>query len=222
MMRKDFYKLAIGHTLNDQAETILMRIIRGTSHTGLGGMRPYRADGIVRPLLDVSRDQVRAFLDKNHIRYCEDSSNDSLYYMRNRIRKTILPLLKGENPMIVNALMQLSKSVNRVEALITSLVLEKQADILLDHSKTFVVFDYTGFMELDIEIRNRIIKFHWYRLCLPGIDKHLQFRHLVSVDKLLGSAGNRFWEVHLPSEVIVKRQAGELVIERREDNDSRS
>ena len=92
-------KIATAHTADDNAETILMHLIRGTGLKGLGGISPVRGK-LIRPMLTVTRKQVVAFLKENHIPWIEDSSNGSDDFLRNRIRHHVMPLLRQENPRI--------------------------------------------------------------------------------------------------------------------------
>jgi len=91
-------KIATGHTLDDQAETVLLRLLRGSGWDGLAGIRPVRDGRIVRPLIDCSRAAVLAFLDSAGLPYCEDSSNADRRFLRNRVRHEVLPLLHLINP----------------------------------------------------------------------------------------------------------------------------
>jgi tRNA(Ile)-lysidine synthase len=101
--------VALGHHANDQAETVLFRILRGTGITGLAGI-PYRRDRLIRPLLDVWRHQIVAFLNKRKIPYFSDPSNDNRRFTRVRIRHDLMPLLARENPKLAEALCALAKS----------------------------------------------------------------------------------------------------------------
>ncbi len=88
-------KIAVAHHRDDQAETILYNLFRGTGLKGLGGMRPVR-DKIVRPLLSVGREEILAYLAEKGISYCEDSTNAQTDYVRNRIRSRILPEIREQ------------------------------------------------------------------------------------------------------------------------------
>jgi tRNA(Ile)-lysidine synthase len=85
-------RIAVGHTRDDQAETFLLKLIRGAGLTGLGSIYP-RKDAIIRPLLDVSRDDLRIFLESRGHAWVDDESNDDLENPRNRIRHRVLPEL---------------------------------------------------------------------------------------------------------------------------------
>ncbi len=94
-------RVATGHTRSDQAETVLFRFLRGSGTAGLAGIRPVTSEGIVRPLIEVERWEVRQFLLDRGIAYREDSTNASLQFARNRIRHELLPQIAREwNPAI--------------------------------------------------------------------------------------------------------------------------
>jgi tRNA(Ile)-lysidine synthase len=112
-------KIVTGHTLDDQAETVLMRIIRGTGPRGLGGIYPRivveHEDGeghgeIVRPLLGVRRRELEKYLVDRQQSWREDSTNADFKFTRNRLRKLVLPLLEREfNPAVVDSLTELAE-----------------------------------------------------------------------------------------------------------------
>ncbi len=99
-------KIATAHNLNDNAETVLFRLIRGSSAQGLSGIK-YKRDNIIRPLLDVSRSEIEKFLNRNGIKWCEDSTNKLLVYTRNKLRLSVFPQLNevssGAEKRIVSA-----------------------------------------------------------------------------------------------------------------------
>ncbi|MGH7259708.1 MAG: tRNA lysidine(34) synthetase TilS [Nitrospiraceae bacterium] len=97
-------KIALGHTADDQAETLLMWMLRGSGAAGLAGIRPIREGLYVRPLLSVSRAGVLAYLKAKGLAFRTDSSNAKPLYLRNRIRHELVPLLKQFNPAVVDAL----------------------------------------------------------------------------------------------------------------------
>ncbi len=96
--------IATGHTSDDQAETVLMRIYRGSGLTGLCGIKAVREDGVVRPLIKLHRENLTAWLEKNKKTWCEDLSNLDQKYKRNYIRHTVIPNLAKREPNIVEYL----------------------------------------------------------------------------------------------------------------------
>lgn len=100
-------KIATAHTADDNAETLLMHLIRGTGLKGLGGITPVHGR-IIRPMLSVTRADVESFLNEYYVNYIEDSSNNTDMFLRNRLRHHVLPLLKAENPRFAENLSQLA------------------------------------------------------------------------------------------------------------------
>lgn len=96
-------RIATGHTADDQAETFLMRLLRGAGVSGLSAIPPVR-DNIIRPLIDVTRGEVMAYIREHGLEFATDPSNAQSVYMRNRIRRDLLPLLRHFNPRVVETL----------------------------------------------------------------------------------------------------------------------
>lgn len=92
--------VALAHHADDQAETVLMRLLRGSGMTGLSGMAYKNARGYVRPLLDITRSEIEQYLNMRGLEWREDASNSDTIYLRNRIRHELLPLLETYNPAI--------------------------------------------------------------------------------------------------------------------------
>jgi tRNA(Ile)-lysidine synthase len=87
-------RIALGHTMSDQAETVLFRIVRGTGLTGLAGMLPVSSGGLIRPLLEITRDEVRDYAAQQGLAWREDVSNERREFRRNFIRLELLPMLR--------------------------------------------------------------------------------------------------------------------------------
>jgi tRNA(Ile)-lysidine synthase len=87
--------IATGHTMDDQAETVMMRIVRGTGLNGLRGILPLRDDGTVRPLLTIRKQELLEWLAARSIDYRQDGSNSDLHLFRNRVRHTLIPVLEA-------------------------------------------------------------------------------------------------------------------------------
>lgn len=100
-------RVALGHQADDQAETVLFRILRGTGLRGLAGI-PYVRPPYVRPLLDVSRSQILAYLRRRSLPFVADPSNSDPRFARARLRDTVLPALRRENPRVGEALRRLA------------------------------------------------------------------------------------------------------------------
>lgn len=101
-------KIATAHTADDNAETVLLHLIRGTGLKGLGGITPVNGN-IIRPMLNITRAEVEGFLEEWCLAHIEDSSNDTDAYLRNRIRHHVMPLLKAENPRLAENLSSMAQ-----------------------------------------------------------------------------------------------------------------
>ncbi len=94
-------KIALGHTMNDQAETVMIRLLRGSGPPGLSGIPPKRGDRIVRPLIEITRGEILAYLHEKGLNWMEDPSNRDPRFLRNRIRHQLLPLLQQYQPDLI-------------------------------------------------------------------------------------------------------------------------
>ena len=112
-------KIATAHTADDNAETVLMHLIRGTGLKGLGGITPV-AGKVIRPMLRVTRADVEAFLQEWCLTHIEDSSNGSDTFLRNRVRHRVMPLLKEENPKLAENLSKMALRLREDEILLSS------------------------------------------------------------------------------------------------------
>ena len=123
-------RVALGHQADDQTETVLFRILRGTGIAGLAGI-PYRRDPFVRPLLDITREDILGYLGRRSVPYVTDPSNANPHYARARLRHEILPRLRRENPRVDEALRSLARAATAgdtdIEGPITGLLAEVTA-----------------------------------------------------------------------------------------------
>jgi len=108
-------KIAVGHTRDDQAETVLMRMIRGAGMKGLGGISPVKdihGYKIIRPLIEVSRKEVEDFIAENDLKFRKDSSNEKTVFTRNKVRLELIPLLEKDfNPNIKEVLANMAENL---------------------------------------------------------------------------------------------------------------
>ena len=118
-------KIATAHTADDNAETVLMHLIRGTGLKGLGGIVPIRGN-IIRPMLTVTRQEVVAFLREQNLTWREDSSNAADVFFRNRLRHQLVPLMKEENPSLAQNLSDMALRLRDDEALLAAQVAKKE------------------------------------------------------------------------------------------------
>lgn len=120
---KRYVAIATAHHRDDQAETVLMRVIRGASIRGLGGIPPIGMHAgviVIRPLIECSRDEIRAFLSDNDIAFREDETNADIGILRNRLRHELLPVIERDyNPHVRDALTRLASIAAEEDALLS-------------------------------------------------------------------------------------------------------
>ena len=121
-------KIATAHTADDNAETVLMHLIRGTGLKGLGGISPAR-NNLIRPMLHVTRAEVEAFLAEYAVDYIHDSSNSTDEFLRNRLRHHVMPLLKAENPKLSQNLSAMALRLREDEQALSDLSRLEQPEV---------------------------------------------------------------------------------------------
>lgn len=122
-------KIAVAHNLNDQSETVLQRIIRGTGIDGLAAMS-YQVGNIIRPILNIEKKDIISYLNSNEYEYCKDYTNELPIYGRNKIRLNLIPYLEENfNPNIQNTLFRMSRIMEK-----DSQIIDKYINILFDRS----------------------------------------------------------------------------------------
>lgn len=192
--------IAVAHTADDQAETVLMRLLRGAGPAGAAGMEPLTADGIVRPLLACSRGEVVGFLDSLGQSWCEDETNDDRAFLRNRIRHDILPHLEDINPRVREALCQFSRLAADDEEYLAA-VAEEEFDRLAVTEPSRVQLELAPLLALSRPLRYRVIRRALKEV--RGNLRRITFRHVEAVDALLtGEAPNA--SLDLPGALVVR------------------
>jgi tRNA(Ile)-lysidine synthase len=173
-------KTALGHHKNDQAETMLMNLIRGAGPPGLSGMRSKRGP-YIRPLLNVSRAEIEQFALENEIVFREDESNLDERFTRNHIRHSIMPQLEVLNP---NILEMLIRTQTHTRQLIDFALNESERvfnSLLVSNSEAEIIFDRKEFKKLDPALQTGVVR-HAFNT-LTGDAKGLDTRHFQTVLK---------------------------------------
>ena len=178
--------IALGHTADDQAETVLLRLIRGTGLMGLGAMAGRRElDGLwlIRPLLEVWREELMEYLARQRLAYRRDATNADPRFMRNRIRGELLPLLaRRYNPNIKSALTQLAEQ-SRVDYAYLDAAAARQWKRAAKHRKPgAVALSIARFLRQPQAIRRHLV-----RGAIQRVQGHLdgfEFRHWVEAERL--------------------------------------
>lgn len=117
-------KVATAHNLDDNTETVLMHLLRGSGIAGMGGIPVHRGN-IIRPLLTCSRDEIEAYCRDNHLRYVTDSTNLDDLYTRNRLRHRVLPELRALNPSLDEAVSRMAQVMRDTDAYLKNISIEE-------------------------------------------------------------------------------------------------
>ena len=194
-------RVAVGHTRSDQAETVLYRFLRGSGSAGLAGIRPVTADGIVRPLIEIEREEIRRYLRSLGIPWREDASNHTGQYARNRIRHQLLPQLEHEwNPALTGILAHTAEWAQAEESYWDEAVRSIWPRLATEQNG-FVLLSCPELGRLPMASARRVIRYAIDRAKgdLRGVD----FRHIAAIlDIVSGSAGHG--RVQLPGLEVLR------------------
>jgi tRNA(Ile)-lysidine synthase len=209
-------KIALGHTLNDQAETVLMRLLRGSGTSGLAGIPPKRDNTIIRPLIDVTRTEIEAYLVQKALTYVTDTTNMERQHLRNRIRLDLLPHLEKYQPRIVNLLGRTARIMRSDEVFLESSA-EAWADKVIERSeKGEILIPLDSFVELPDALRNRIIR--QTLTIIGGGLRRISVRHMEGINALARGIRAQA-RMHLPGGVMVKKVYDKLIFSRGEERE---
>jgi tRNA(Ile)-lysidine synthase len=218
--RMDFYKralkhlgaqrIATGHTLSDQAETMLMRVLRGTSLRGLAAM-DFVNGNIIRPLLAAPRELVREYVRENGLEFHEDATNADVHYTRNRVRQTLMPVLKEIfNPQAEQRLFSLSQLLR------TDLdFLEDQAELAYHKARTARIgneihLDLNELAQLHDAILSRVLIMAYYKMDSAGPARSLQQGHVLDMMHAVREGGTGH-VVALPGNLCFEKHYEKIV-----------
>ena len=194
-------KIALGHNADDQAETVLMRLLRGSGASGIAGMRAVRDGKIIRPLIEIKRDEITEFVKEKRLRYVEDPSNLEPYYLRNKIRLNLIPLLKEEyNPNIVDTLRETAEIIRDEDEFLESYCSTILSDIIQSKGNEAIEIDVLKLKNFHIAIKRRII-----RIVLKMLKGDLLKISVVHVEEILNSINKGFSgkSLNLPDGICV-------------------
>jgi len=195
--------VTLAHTLDDQAETVLFRLLRGSARRGLAGIPPTREGWIIRPLLGCTRQEVMAYVTAQHLPYATDASNADLRYTRNKIRHILLPFLEREfSPQVRRHLATLAETFRVEEEWLESLATAARERAQESPS----VISLERLAAEPVALRARILR-QW--LARNEKVHDVGFRHLQRLCAL--SADQRRGKVEIPGKVYVRREGRRLL-----------
>ena len=214
-------KIALAHTQDDLAETVLMRILRGTGLQGLRSILPQTKINdlvLIRPLLEVSKKELLSYLQKNHLSYRRDPMNKDLDFFRNKIRLELLPLLQKEyNPNIQELLTHLSQTVAIDYAYLRQEAQKKFSALISQfpprgaNSKRAVRirFNLNQLQKIPQALQRMILRLAIEHL--RGDTHRLTLKHIEQLESLLSDPAIKKAAVHLPKDVRCQKTTKELI-----------
>jgi len=196
-------RIALGHHADDQAETILLHLLRGAGPGGLAGMQPVRDRFYIRPLLNIRRWEIEAYCHQHNLATRLDSSNLQVKYLRNRIRLELIPTLeKKYNPNLADALNRLGGICREEDE-----YLEKQSDAIFYRVRTHttgnsIALDRDKLLAQPSAILRRVIRRAWFEIC--GSNDDLGFGHIEQILEIIKGGGG-YQQIDLPRGITCKK-----------------
>ena len=198
--------IATAHNKNDLAETVIMRILRGTGINGLIGIQSERGD-LIRPILNFSRDEIEKYIEENNIPFVEDKTNFEELYLRNKIRLNLFPILKNEyNPRILDAISRLSNIAFDYNTISREYIASKEG-LLWEFNKEKILV----YIE-KLKLQSRSFRNIMYREFFEFISKDpdgINYKIIEEIDNLIFSKTGKYIEI---KNVVFKIEYDKLLI----------
>ena len=195
-------KLFVAHHKDDQAETVLMHILRGSSIKGASGIKE-KSNNIFRPLLKFTRKEIEKYNKDNNIKFVTDSSNNEVKYTRNYIRNVVLPTLSKMYPNVVNSLSNFAEECEKVDCFIEKNIDKKSVNI--KNGKAFISVDG---LNKDSVLSSRLIK---YAIECLGVFADIEKKHIDDILKL--KEKNNGKSINLTNNLVAYKEYDFIVIE---------
>ena len=185
-------KIAIAHNMNDNAETMILNLIRGTGLNGLEGIQPIEYEKYIRPLINCTRKEIEDYCKKYKLEPRIDSTNKENIYRRNIIRNKILPEIEELNPNVIEALSRTSKIVKENNMFIKNEAELKYEKLKKHKTKEAILFNLKEFNELNNTIKQNLVLLAIDELfnSIRGIEK-------INIDDIIKLASNNVGEKYL-------------------------
>ncbi len=206
--------IAVGHTASDQVETFLMQLLRSCGVQGLCGIPPVRGK-IIRPLIEIFREEIIEYCQEYNLHFCIDSSNKEVVFLRNKIRLQLIPYLRRYNPQIEKNILKANEILREENK-----YLEKETErvfksLVKEENKEEVSFNEEKFSSFPVSLKRRIIRRAIFQI--NGDLRGVQFTHIDSFLKLEKDRGCK--KISLPGSLILQREYGKLSVRRKKSEE---
>ena len=200
-------KIVLGHNREDQAETLLFRLFRGSGYTGIKGISPI-TDDIVHPLLSFCREDIVSYLESEDIQWREDLSNKNNTYTRNKIRNQMIPWIKEHlNPNVVSKLYETAEIFAETDDILESLATRRYLKAQIKHSKDECILSSRIIRKTKSVLRYYVYKEAYSRI--NGNSKDFYHNNFIDIENLLNSDGSK--QIFLPNNIFVFKEYDELI-----------
>jgi len=199
-------KIATAHTKNDNVETVLMNIIRGSGTIGLRGIEIIRDGKYIRPLINCQREEIEKYCEENKLEPRIDKTNMENIYTRNKVRNLLIPYIQKEfNPNIIDTIDRLSQIAKEENEYFEQKTKDVYKEILIKETKQEIQLDLKKFNDLELVIKNRIVLYTINRLL--GTNSGIGKIHIQDIIKLCNNnIGNKYLIPNKKVKILVKNQ----------------
>lgn len=197
-------KIATAHNKNDNAETVLMNILRGSGTKGLKGIEQIRDNKFIRPLIMCNRTDIEEYCNKNNLQPRIDKTNKENIYTRNKIRNLLIPYLEKEfNPNIIDTIDRLSQIAKQENNYIEQQTVQAYNQTLLKQTNNQVILDLKKFQNIEPIIKNRLIPYIINDVL--KVEYNVQKIHIEDIIKLCNNnIGNKYLVPNKQIKILVK------------------
>lgn len=198
-------KIATAHTANDNAETVLMNIIRGSGTLGLKGIEAKNGK-LIRPLIECKRSEIEKYCKDENLNPRIDKTNFENIYTRNKVRNMLIPYIENNfNPNIIEAINRLSDLSKQENNFLEKLTKEAYKKILVEQKKNEIILDLNSFNSQEIVIKNRLVLYTIN--ILFGTRSGIEKKHIEDIIKLCSNnIGNKFLIPNKKVKILVKNK----------------
>mgnify|MGYP001290601962 FL=1 len=207
---ENFNKIALGHNLDDNVETILINFIKGSGTKGLIGI-PEKRDNIIHPIINIKKEEILKFLEENKIEYRVDKTNFEIDFLRNKVRNYLLPIIEKEfNKNFKEKILSLSNILKVEDRFLDNLV-ENIKNDLMEFEDDFIKIDNKKFQKLDLSLKRRLI-----RKAIDYFNRDLREYPLEHIDKVISLENKKTGkEIELPFNLIAVKDKNKIIIEKK-------
>ena len=211
LKKEEFNKIATAHNANDQAETILFRLMRGTGLEGLGGIKVSRDNKIIRPILCLTREEVEEYINLKNLNPRIDKTNFEKIYNRNKIRLDILPYMKENfNEDIIQTLNRMSVLIQKDNEFLESLSLSFYNKYCIEHNDYFII--KKEIFKEEEPIVNRVLRRAVVKYSRSNYD--FEMKHIYKIYHLSKNVSGKILD--LPNGVYAENIYGDIYIKNKE------